>query len=503
MSFMGRMYRQQMATNATKIQACVSGHLARNRVRDLRRKNMATKLQATWRGHVGRAEAQKWIAVVMERREEEAKRRRRARMEEEHRMNVLAQSAKGSLEVFRDSGRRIPDPMARGSQIIPSYMKEVALNQARTMDPKLDRTLLNAPEMGGGGSLRGSLGPSPMPARASDALGWEGSEPDIDPFPASLSPTRVGGRITGDALLDRVYMSVASSSNGVAGYGNDDPLFASPRADGADIDVVGDGGGHGDSAGGLSKTLPEKRVRFPGEDDESSRSRRGEVHAWTQVVDGRGGGGGGGGGGSRRDKWRESWGLRGGSTQILPSYITQPSKGGNTPLVRISGGRLSGMGGMGGGSAEEEPLLLPSEIAQRYGPDRAFPSCMPLDRLSTATVSLFPTRTPWDLARPEKTFESRESEKTFKSRRTAEMPHPANPHNETVDSKCTEKVQSFPNKGPNATTLNKEDDSHCTKNASILCLEFRSNKEDDSHCTKNASIRISRTKRVFVPPGPG
>lgn len=45
LSMLGRAFRQQLKTCATKIQACVVGHLARKYTQQLRKHKMATRLQ--------------------------------------------------------------------------------------------------------------------------------------------------------------------------------------------------------------------------------------------------------------------------------------------------------------------------------------------------------------------------------------------------------------------------------------------------------------------------
>jgi hypothetical protein len=45
LSILGRAFREQLKTCATKIQACVAGHLARKYTHQLRRHKMATRLQ--------------------------------------------------------------------------------------------------------------------------------------------------------------------------------------------------------------------------------------------------------------------------------------------------------------------------------------------------------------------------------------------------------------------------------------------------------------------------
>lgn len=331
MSFMGKLYRAKVGRCATKIQACVAGHLTRNQVRELRSNRMATRLQATWRGHVGRGKAEQWIAQVMEKRELDSRRRRELRRKHEHAMSILAQSARGSLEVFKNA-EAPPDPMARSAQIVPSYMKEVALNQQRTLDPKLDRAVLRAPAMKT--YQPGDAAPSTMPARVSDELGWEGSEPSMDPFPANLPAHGV----TGDAGLDMVYRNV-STGRRVASEGGS--LLASPRTFG---EAEGHYGGEG-----MSKTMPAERggVRFSTEEEED----RGVVGTRPSKE-------------ARRRKRREIWQIGQGTVQILPSYIAKPMMGGSAPLVKFGGLRRASVN-----VGYEEPLL-PSEIAHRSRMDR-------------------------------------------------------------------------------------------------------------------------------------
>ena len=114
MSAVARAQRVRMQQCATRLRAVYLGHAGRRATRERRAQLRATKLQACWRGHCGRADAARWAAAVRRREREAAARRSAEREAEARRLQVLAQSNRGMVEVFAQEPPRPPPPVLSG-----------------------------------------------------------------------------------------------------------------------------------------------------------------------------------------------------------------------------------------------------------------------------------------------------------------------------------------------------------------------------------------------------
>mmetsp|Transcript_34779 Transcript_34779/g.78559 ORF Transcript_34779/g.78559 Transcript_34779/m.78559 type:complete len:639 (+) Transcript_34779:641-2557(+) len=178
MSSLGRMQRRKIFASATKIQSVCVGHKGRKFFIEYKRNKFATRIQATFRGHMERIVAFQLLRKARERAKKERERKQRELEEERRQLAIIAQSNRGQIEVFVQEPIQ-SDTFHRPAQIVPEYMKVIAEQEERVKRPTVSNAVLRGATMRSNMSEVRAAGK--LKAR-SDDFGWQTVDPSVDPY---------------------------------------------------------------------------------------------------------------------------------------------------------------------------------------------------------------------------------------------------------------------------------------------------------------------------------